>query len=458
MPRKRKLAGLAVGALTTMLLSYLTTTPARGAVPDPAGPIGSAGPAEPAAPPVPPVPAGVTGPAGSTDSTGSTGSTGRGGSGASSRLANRIDPAVAALMRRQEPLLDAVDQLDALFDVRDSGYAGVRIDVPKRSVHLYWHGKVPAEVSALAVRMNGPRRKVTVTAAPYTFGQLQAAADRLMAADHGIVQVRIANDGTGLHAVVNRSPEGVRPRSVHSSVATTVERGSPMEPMTRWGDVPPFWGGAVIANSTSDCTSGFAASSQGGTVDGIVTASHCGAGPWETPFANPIGNVTDDAVAQGYDMEFITTSSAAFVYLAGSDITGNGVGETDDPVSSLPSGATPAGTMICTDGAFSGEICDAQSDGAINYTLSGNPTTFHGVLAHQIAGTNLSGNGDSGGPVVTLLGSSVRAEGIISGGDPSTTVRCTGVPVMRTCTSSSVYVPIGPAIAAMNTLLLITSP
>ncbi|HEX5494371.1 MAG TPA: hypothetical protein VFX70_07350 [Mycobacteriales bacterium] len=418
MPQRRKLAALAVGALTAVLVGYLTAAPAHGAVPR-AGSAGSSG---------------------------------------SSGPLRTIDPAVVALMHRQEPLLHAVDRLDALFDLHKSGYAGVRINVPKQTVHLYWHGAVPAEVSALAARLNGPHRKVTIIAAPYTFGQLQAEADRIMTSDHGVVQVLINNDGTGLHAVVNEALGAVRPLSVQSTVATTVERGAQMDPMTRWDDIAPFWGGGVIADGIGDeCSAGFAAV-QGGTVDGIVTASHCGPGAWETPFSTPIGSVTDDAVAEQYDMEFITTSSAPFVYMAGSDISGNGVGETNDPVSTVRVTPTPAGTMICTDGAFSGEICNAKSDGPMDYTLNGIATVFHGVFAHQINGTNLSGNGDSGGPVISLQGSSVEAEGIISGGDPGFDVPCTGVPIMRTCSSRGAYVPIGGGTTSMDAFPLITSP
>ena len=77
--------------------------------------------------------------------------------------------------------------------------------------------------------------------------------------------------------------------------------------------------------------------------------------------------------------------------------------------------------LICTSGSFSGERCDGLVDSVDQLTLSFGPVSSglvdELVFATQIAGENLGGTGDSGGPVFSYRVDlrHIRARGILSG-------------------------------------------
>lgn len=185
---------------------------------------------------------------------------------------------------------------------------------------------------------------------------------------------------------------------------------------TRSHDVAPWNGGDWITqNRTSGdvCTSGAPVV---GTTSGnsyVLTAGHCfnlnntvynydlldGTGS-----GNVVGTVNfgDYNAVNDADTHLILTTghggSSNLVF------TGGG-GANDSTKSQLTGGRDPAvGTNACLDGALSGRVCGGTvqvSDGCVTYTDG----TRHCGMNEYVSGTtDLAGNGDSGGPVVSTTG------------------------------------------------------
>lgn len=96
-----------------------------------------------------------------------------------------------------------------------------------------------------------------------------------------------------------------------------------------------------------------------------------------------------------------------------------------------PKGASDpyVGMLVCTSGALSGARCDIRvvATGVWYYLPSG-VQVVNQAKAEQISLLSASGEGDSGGPVFSLVNNyaDVWARGIISAGDDNTSVACTG--------------------------------
>lgn len=185
---------------------------------------------------------------------------------------------------------------------------------------------------------------------------------------------------------------------------------------TRSHDVSPWNGGDWITeNKTSGgvCTSGapVVGTTTGNTY--VLTAAHCfnlnntiynydvvdGTGS-----GSVIGTVNfgDYNTPSNADTHLILTSGHG-----GSsdlDFTGGG-GPNDSTKTQLTGGKDPAvGTDACLDGALSGRVCGGivqVSDGCVTYA---DGTKHCGMNEYVSSTTDLAGNGDSGGPVLSTSG------------------------------------------------------
>lgn len=102
---------------------------------------------------------------------------------------------------------------------------------------------------------------------------------------------------------------------------------------------------------------------------------------------------------------------------------------------------------VCYSGSFTGTICSNKVS-AVNQTVCYEFLQCYGGLAitDQISGYPAAGNGDSGGPVVSVAGGSAYASGIISG-IQNYSANCIGIPGSndeggRKCSSRVIYAPL----------------
>lgn len=341
-----------------------------------------------------------------------------------------LDARAATLMRLQEPLVEAANELQQVIDRNSAGYGGMRVEPEAGEVRLYWHGPVPVAVQGRARELNRPGRVVRLERAAYPFATLRAEAVRI-ARDHpSVASVGVEPDGSGLTVIVDEArAERVE---LNSSVPVAVAAGARPLVTTRWVDSAPFWGGAMMQSNArrNRCSSGFAAKRDGR--EGLITAHHCGDGDWSTPprtISPPIGIGRSVATVNNYDLRFIETGSAGRIYDGGADRSGVGSGEFSKAVAGVS--VSQAGVHVCTSGGYSGARCNIRIVQTFVVIQPRDPDgnivgTYYSVRADHVGGENAAGEGDSGGPVFTLTGDKVKAEGIISAIETHF-VPCTGI-------------------------------
>ena len=377
-----------------------------------------------------------------------------------STLLSRLAPADQQLMRQQVPLADAGSALDTALRGDRAHYAGVSISPENRQVILYWHGdRTPVMATALrrAVGALGGDGDVIVRNARYSQAELDAEANRLVgtkAAGGTVVVASARPDASGLDLMVTR--EGAVTPAVVSSVATSVSYGpAPAPDFGRFNDTAPFNGGAAIVNPGRglECSSGFSVANQFGQRF-LLTAGHCGqvGDQWQTATGGPIG--TTPLTVPQRDVELVSTPSAEpDIYNGGPDASGQGIGESLLGISGAR--RTLAGELICQLGAFSGPRCDIQI--LSHATVNINGVNIQEIKARTRDGSEGIGDGDSGGPVITLGPPGfVIALGINSAEDPSHGVACVGVPIPgRVCSTQMFFNDIADIQPATGTSVVI---
>ncbi|MEU7900537.1 hypothetical protein AB0B45_47875 [Nonomuraea sp. NPDC049152] len=350
-----------------------------------------------------------------------------------------IPPELQAKMRAQEPLKRAAEKVMAVARAGrgDTGFAGLSLE--DGFVQVWWKGRAPRAAIAEARRAAAVR----VAAAPYSQAELKAAAAPIreqMRADTEITFVTVRTDGSGLTVGVSPAARSATPKTFAVSVPVTIEQSESPRFTSRDNDTEPWWGGAQIVGgdtvrcSTGSwscraiCTAGFAVTVD--SVDGILTAGHCGrageswydgAGDWiGTGYAEHVshdlllvrGNVRGNEQGRIYDgggmgPNPINTNSGFDKQVRGWE-------------------AVYPGEYLCHSGARSGAVCNYKvlSGGSYSYCATDVYGTrecytdqFEAVQADGYPGSQ---QGDSGGPVFSVFwgdgtGSSVIAKGIISG-------------------------------------------
>jgi hypothetical protein len=354
------------------------------------------------------------------------------------------------LMKEQEPLLAIANRVHGYVGAHpDAGYAGVSIDAASGAVDLYWHGALPAPITALVTRSAASGVPVAVHPAAYSSRALTQAQHALAASlsARGVPFASIAArlDGSGLDLVRPAAAQvaaDVATTAAAAGVPVATSDGAQPRAADRFQDSPPYWGGDYMQaapNAGPACSTGFAVASST-HVTSLLTASHCspsGTGTWYTGSGTgqlTIGNVAGWDGSE--DAMLIRTASQGAIW-TGSALTTD-TGQTAMEVNGQ--GSPTVGDMVCTSGAFSGQECGIKvvATGLVIQSCDENNhcSTYDDIAqGEQQNHTNAAGNGDSGGPVFTIINNGANANGTISSIDTTASATCTGVPAGngRTC-------------------------
>jgi hypothetical protein len=331
------------------------------------------------------------------------------------------------------------------------GYAGLTVEPDKRSLTLYWHGRLPRAIEAIKSSASRENIAVRVVAAPYDRGTLRRA-QREIATDPAVaqgevVQIEINTDGSGLAIGTAGSVQHVRAlESVRNSrVPVTVYKESTVIPLSRWNDTSPYWGGAAIQSLVSGYSCSTAFGVHYGTDPDLrmmLTAAHCISDlgeMWSNGSGTPIGPVYgfDKANDAAYinTSYFPASSSGDRTYTGLTDPLGIGTGERSNRVVGFA--FNYVGDVVRSSGAFSGERGNIKITNVdVMYFIRGADGTARevfGIEAEQIYRQNAFGQGDSGGPIFTYANGPVKGRGIISAGYTDSETSCTGITGTRRC-------------------------
>jgi len=359
------------------------------------------------------------------------------------------------LYRVQERMNQAADRIAVAGRREAIGYAGIVAAPENRELRVYWHGQPPSRIGTLlaVLRQDVPIRLLP---APHSERELLRAAEAIKRRPTGpVTSVAARADGRGLTVTVGdaRAANAVG-RSVVADVAVPVDVRPGFTPGTssRWNDFAPWWGGGAWLNPTQGmaCSTGFAVRHEGRTK--MLTAGHCGQrGDLATdPAGESIGRVSQDN--DGRDAQLIDARSQGHVYnnAAPGQEWGNPV------IGALGS---YVGNWVCTSGAFSGTRCGIQvvQTGVSAYFADVGYWVAPVVVAEKADRTSASGEGDSGGSVLqpAVDPTRVYAKGVVSGGDHTTDVPCTGyIPLGRVCSWRMIYVDIVSATTAFGAAIV----
>lgn len=320
------------------------------------------------------------------------------------------------LFEVQARMNDALVEILAVADkLGEDGFGAATAAPENRAVELYWHGPVPPAVQAVIDRHRAIV-PIVVKEAAYSRRQLLQAME-LVSSNGDFYQIGPLPDASGLEAYVapgrtlSASTQAALTRlSVPLTIREEVREGVPF---SRQNDSPPYSAGA----RTSNCTTGFAVIHQG--YSKLLYAAHCAMN------GAMVGDGGGDLI--GYVTNRNETRDTSLIQGPGQRLMWDGP-YNETIYRKQVVGATPSfkGNWICTSGASSGVRCDIQVK-AVDQKFNGYSPL---VMAEHRDRQNAAGDGDSGGPVFELVApgsSTVRAKGIISRGDGTTRVACTGI-------------------------------
>jgi hypothetical protein len=330
------------------------------------------------------------------------------------------------LFSRQEAL-DAVASRVQAASPAGSGFTDLRVDPAGNAVTVYWKGPVSTGINRVIADARARGIRVSVVRAAYSATELDAQVDLILrdarsASGGRVVSVTKYVDGRGVEVGVSGIPghQALGSGLPHLQQArragnVTVVKGEPFIEFTREADTPPYWGGALMFrdNYSAGCSTGFATYWPAGNEKFLSTAGHCGTlgSIWTSGAGSVIGRVQHKNTA--HDAMFIRTAPAARIYWGPAVFFGR---QSSKPVKGQSQNNN--GDFVCLSGALTGAVCSAEIDnrnivrclpvgGCVNLigAIPRDPTLF------------VSGQGDSGGPVVTLTDNNagVIARGTISG-------------------------------------------
>ncbi|MER7460401.1 hypothetical protein [Micromonospora sp. NPDC126480] len=304
----------------------------------------------------------------------------------------------------------------------DSGFGSAIAAPENRHLEIYWHGPVPAAVEAVIDR---ERSSVPIVVKPARHSERQLLhALNGLAKRSELIEVGPSPDAGGLVIRMRKGQPvtaSVRSAIADAGVSTSVSdaAGDPVL-FSRQDDSSPWYAGARnIFSSTQPsgggCTTGFAVNHGGRTK--LLSAAHCGNDG--APFYDGAGQFIGYAQSgnTGKDVQLIDARGAGRMWDGGVNSTYS------KPVQGASQSV--AGNWLCTSGSRSGVRCGIQAK-AVNQSYGG---AYPLVRAERTDGTSAAGTRDSGGPVFSLPSpdnGKVIAKGIISRGDPNTTVGCVG--------------------------------
>ncbi len=342
------------------------------------------------------------------------------------------------LWAEQLRLNAAADRIVAAAGGRGSGgYGNIVVAPERRSLEVYWQGKVPAAVQR-EIDATAKTADVRVLPARHSHAELQATMDRLVAATDSkpttMTEVELNRDASGVTVsavggVLDPSAAAAvqQTRTLSSAVPVTVRAVSGRPGGSgRQNDSSPYYGGA----RWGDCSTAFAVRKSG--FQAMLTAGHCapaGTGTALDGGGDYMGSIRD--LWPRIDSVLIQTLSAPRMF--------DGPYDSNWTKAVVGSLTVYDGNWLCSSGSFSGVLCSMTVANANTaYTMDSSGRYIQPAFRVQKVGSGpVWGQGDSGGPVFALASGAnqVLAVGIISGHPYGTDVPCVGI-VNRACHSA----------------------
>jgi len=169
---------------------------------------------------------------------------------------------------------------------------------------------------------------------------------------------------------------------------------------------------APAANPVFACTTGFGV--RRGSTTYVLTADHCATYPDQVHDA--ANELMGGVHAGDWDKDLLLLNARGYFKIF------DGGPATTATKNVLGWGYHATNELLCHSGAVTGVRCGLRTQSGSTYALYGcdsDGDCFHRhglVKTVQVDGLTAAQRGDSGGPVFSLMGSGVRAKGIVIGG------------------------------------------
>jgi hypothetical protein len=307
--------------------------------------------------------------------------------------------------------------------IKSSGYVESIHDPTTKSVAIRWYGQPTALEHAILAE--AARRGVAVTVQPwkYSLAQIESASSQVFkeaaGAWPGFKVTAVVGDAPGVDGLqvqgeFTTSSTAVQAQ-VRQAMATSTADGVPLTISpghdvrltdgSRDHDFAPFNAGGFMNSPAGFCSSGFAIAING--VTHTTTARHCD-GPFYVG-AGANGNFYGQSVGTSGD------GAASILSGTGSALAFDGAWNSVNFWKTVYDfGDLGVGDWICTGGGNSGEHCNIQVTNLL-VEISDPYGSFASIEAYQTkSGAIANMQGDSGGPVISIHGTSeVYADGMI---------------------------------------------
>ncbi|HEV7949048.1 MAG TPA: S1 family peptidase, partial [Glaciihabitans sp.] len=219
--------------------------------------------------------------------------------------------------------------------------------------------------------------------------------------------------------------------------------------LDRQNDYAPWNGGDFITNGRGDCTSGIPVHNPGGARY-LVTAGHCfavGEVIRNKSVRIPLGTnniigpvaVRDFLTPYSLDAELINTNSSPYTWRGGT------AGQSPTTKSFAGALTSPIGAPVCHSGAFEGDRCFTIQQNGITKQIEG--YWLSSLVRATGSDPQAVGQGDSGGPVVRMIGNSMYGVGTVTAGEGVWTTCSNWSPqTSRKCYPTLLYTDLGPTL------------
>jgi hypothetical protein len=351
-----------------------------------------------------------------------------------------------AFINNQSALQDFTSWILTRPGIGSSGYVESIDDAATKSVTIRWYGQPTALEQAILAE--GARRGIAVTMQPwkYSLAQIESASSQVFkeaaaGAWPGFKVVAVVGDAPGVDGLqvqgeYTTSSVGIRAQttklmntSIADGMPLTISPGHDVRLAdgSRDTDFAPFNAGGMMQGNSggSWCSSGFAIAING--VTHTTTARHCTDYPYVS--ADPPNNSYGTSIGTSGDGAERTLSSS------GSALAFDGAWNSVNFVKSVfDFGDLSVGNFICTGGGNSGEHCSIQVTNLL-VTINDPFGSFASIEAHQTrSGAIAAMEGDSGGPVISIHGTSeVYADGMIQAIRNDNPANCGGAFIPAQC-------------------------
>ncbi|MFD7836144.1 hypothetical protein [Streptomyces sp. NPDC059761] len=324
----------------------------------------------------------------------------------------------------------ANDLYDTAHKDTVTGYSNIVVSAKDSGYTLYWKGEVPLAITNLVESQRKQGLRVSVQDANYSRTELEAKAQSIAqpgasVGGNPITSVGPSNDGNALDIAVAPSAFVIpgsqqeldaleRDRSALTSLtggipvnisakesATPVALKPKVGPdMTRYQE-SKYWTGGAGIGAPNYCTAGFTVVDPLNNIKYMTTAAHC---------VNKVGEVVkngnkDTTLGKVVDIQPLNDSALIAIdpHTTGTPTVYSEYGIAGPHGMSRVvrySGRAFVGELLCADGALTGEQCGGLVKQVGSWEWDKKYQMYRIVdKISQVAGRNMAGSGDSGGPV-----------------------------------------------------------